>query len=442
MILTAVVLSVAVELARLAALGLAICALFSWRAQRASTLFLLGLVANVCLVPLFGILARQAGGRPAVVAVWLASWLAAGAILWHRRAWEGLTFRARTLLWPLGSALFALAVAAFVLANDYRAGRLLDADAQVFWALRGHFLFEHGLASRELWQVMHPDYPLLLPLLNAYGYFLFGASGEIPTVAIAYLLAFVALYSLGESLLSVVGRGAAIAIPVLFVLAPVPIFPIHPRVLLAGYAEVWSILLVALAGAFRPELRKEPLSTDESVVLLVISSLKNEGFLFAMVYVAARFFLLSTADGPRAAAVRTSLARAGLSLFPAIVWLAMVGASRSESHYDFFVIPSVATLAERLLAFVDFYRELPWLYGLVPLILFLLPFTREKSRAWEKWVAFHAAAFYGLLAAVVLSFHGSARLVLENSFHRLHWPLLLLALFAAARMATRRRELD
>jgi hypothetical protein len=328
--------------------------------------------------------------------------------------------------------VLALAVASFFVANEFRAGYLLDGDALVFWSLRGHLIFEHGLTSSELWQVMHPDYPLLLPLLNAYGFFLFGASGEIPAVIVAYVVALIALFSLGESLLSSVGPRTATALPALFVLAPVPVFPIHARVLLAGYAEAWSILFVSLVCWFQPRNRKEPLTGDEAVVLLVISLLKNEALLFAVLYLSARVVLLFAGGSPPAGAVRTTLGRGGIALVPALLWVALVRASGSGSHYDFFVLPSVAELTERGATLLHFYGELPWLYRAVPVILLLLPLS---AGAWEKWIAFHAAACYALLAGAVLSFQGSTQLVLENSFHRLHWPLLLLSLVAAARMA-------
>jgi len=432
--LTPLVLLGLLDLSRIIVLGLAVCALLSWRTERASTVFLIGLVGNACQVPLFGMLARQGGGPTAVATTWLLIWLAAGIVVWRRRGSEGSRFSSRRLLLPTVGALLALAVAAFVLANDYRAGNLLDADAWVFWGLRGQLIFEYGLASPELWQVMHPDYPLLLPLLNACADFLFGASGEIPTLLTAYVLAFIALFSLSESLVSVAGARAAVAVPTLFVLAPVPMFAINPRVLLAGYAEAWSILFVALVCAYRPVSRKQPLSLDESVVLLVISLLKNEGLLFAALYVAARIFLQLGGAPAGAAAARTTLFRAGLALFPGLFWLGLVRASGSGSHYDFFALPSAAKLGESAVALADFCRDLPWLFWFVPVILVLLPIS---GGAWERWILFHAAAFYGLLAAVVFSFHGSTRLVLENSFHRLHWPLLLLALIAAAKMAER-----
>ncbi len=51
-----------------------------------------------------------------------------------------------------------------------------------------------------------------------------------------------------------------------------------------------------------------------------------------------------------------------------------------------------------------------------------------------------ALAFYAWMAAVYLLFDGYTRQVIENSFHRPHWPVLMLALVAAPRMLTRSKR--
>jgi hypothetical protein len=426
------------EIAFVTLAGLASCAVLSWKPRRPATVLVIGLLLVAATACVLTLLPKPAG----VAAAWCAIPLAALVVYRKRERLRALPFLARDVLRPAAVSVSTIALAGYMLANDYRAGLLLDADSLVFWGLRGHFIFADGLFAPDFWGVVHPDYPPLLPLLNAHAYFLVGASGELLTVAVACVLALVAFFALGDALARTVGRPWDLVIPLLFVLAPVPVFPVHPRILLAGYAETWSILLVALVCDSDAESRRRPMTGDEGAVLLAISLLKNEGCLIACVYAAVRCALIARGAGRPAAA--GAARRFALVLAPSFGWIVLVRAARVGTHYDFFRPPPLSEAASRLAAMLEFYRGLPWVYGLVPVVLAasLLPAARgptgRRTDPWSLWMVFHAAALYALIVAVVVTFDGLPRLALENSFHRLHWSVLLIALVLAARMASPR----
>jgi len=419
--------------------GLAVCTLLSWKPERPATVLLIGLLVVAAEVPFLALLSQPAG----VAAAWLSMILFTGLVVYRRGFLGALPFSPGDLLWPAVASASTILLAGFLLAGDYRAGRLLDADSLVIWALRGHFIFADGIFSSDFWGIIHPDYPPLLPLLNAHGYFLAGVSGEVPTVVIAYVLALVAIFALGDALGRIVSRPWIFTVPLLLVLTPVPAYPVHPRILLAGYADAWSILFVALLCFWDPRSRGRPMSGDEGVVLLTISLLKNEGCVMACLYAVVRCLLIGIADARPVAAALRAAPRFALALAPGFGWIALVRAARVGSHYDFFRLPSASDAVRGLGAMLEFYRGLPWIYWLVPLVLvcsLVRPASTEapvlgRPDAWRLWMVFHAAALYGLVAAVVVMFNGLPRLALENSFHRLHWSVLLISLILAARMA-------
>ena len=427
------------EIALVTLAGLAVCSLLAWKPERPATVLLIGLLVVSAEVPFLALLSQPAG----VGAAWLSMIVFAGLVVYRRRFLGALPFSRGDLLWPAAASASTILLAGFLLASEYRAGRLLDADSLVMWALRGHFIFAGGIFSSDFWGIIHPDYPPLLPLLNAHGYFLAGVSGEVPTVVVAYVLAFVAVFALGDALARVVSRPWTFAIPVLLVLAPVPMYPVHPRILLAGYAETWSILFVALLCLWDPRSRGRPMSGDEGVVLLTISLLKNEGCVMACLYAVVRCLLIAIADARPVTATLRAAPRFALALAPGFGWIALVRAAQVGSHYAFFRLPSASEAAPRLAALLEYYRGLPWIYWLVPLVLvcsLVRPASTEarvlgRPDPWRLWMVFHAAALYGLVGAVVIMFNGLPRLALENSFHRLHWSVLLISLILAARMA-------
>lgn len=427
-----------VELANVVLFGLALATLPCWHLRRVASLFPAGLLALATEALLLTLVPQ----RGLQLAALLATRLAAGTLLYrHRRKARDCLKNAWELAWPAATALLTLSLGAVLLASDYLQGLYLDADALAFWSLRGHFLFASPSPAGAFWQVPHPDYPILLPLLDAHGFFLAGGSGEVATAAIAYVLAFVSLLLLADALSSVVKRTASLAIPVLFLLAPVPIYPVPWRILLGGYAETWSILFVALLCRWTPSDRDRPVSWDDGLLLLAIAVLKNEGLLLALVYLSLRgLFIAMRQRASRQ--LRTMLRRGAVVSAPALIWVVIARLWAAESHYDYFALPSLAEAASSFRTLVDYYRSLPWVYLMIPVVLLtslLRPGSRGRASLGppdplDAWLAGHAALLYGLIVSVVLLFKGPPRVVLENSFHRLHWPILLIGLIAAARM--------
>lgn len=435
---------VLVELGSVVLFGIALAALPGWRLRRVASLFpagLLALGAEALLLSAF----PQRGVQ---VAVLVSTRVLASTVVYrHRARARDFLTDVRGLALPAATALVTVSLGALLLASDYRQGSYLDADALAFWSLRGHFLFASETVPGAFWGGLHPDYPILLPLLDAHGFFLAGDSGEVATAAVGYVLALVALLVLADALRSVVSPVACFALPVLFLLAPVPIFPVHWRILLAGYAETWSILFVALLCRWTPRDRERPVSWDDGLVLLSISLLKNEGTLFALVYLVVRSGSIGLARG-LSPELKTMLRRGVALSAPCLVWAFAARVLANQSHYDFFALPTLDETREGVQTLVAYYRALPWTYGLVPVVLvtsLLWPGSDPRARLFapdlrDAWLAAHAALLYGLLVSIVLFFKGPPLVVLENSFHRLHWPILLLALIAATRMAGGRRD--
>jgi hypothetical protein len=189
------------------------------------------------------------------------------------------------------------------------------------------------------------------------------------------------------------------------------------------------LFFVALVLSWRRGDANRPLGLDEVVPLLVISLAKNEGLLFACGYVVLRtLFMIPRPE----AGWRVHGVRALYALGPGLAWLIVARLATGETHYALFAVPGTpAVLLERLGVVVGYYAALPWAYTMVPLVIAM---SAWRGRVLDRWIAAHALGVFGFMLAAYLLFDGNTLQVVDNSFHRLHWPALLLALVAAMRI--------
>jgi hypothetical protein len=203
-------------------------------------------------------------------------------------------------------------------------------DAWSIWARKGTILYQYGTPKLEFFAApqyafMHPDYPLLLPLLESI-WFRFVRSPDTTNLHVQFWLFYVA--SLGAAA-HVASRfsPAKVWLPVLGFIAFVPSLTGQ---LMSMYADVPMGLLlmvgVLLLGVWLAE-RRPPYLILATLFLAATASTKNEGLTYAVTTLVAAFLCTpgSEAGRRRGSDLKTlALSAAGFAaiILPWRVWLA------------------------------------------------------------------------------------------------------------------------
>jgi hypothetical protein len=209
------------------------------------------------------------------------------------RRWDASAVRS----WVRQRPFVLIAGAAFLIVAvwGYRWAQvtpLTDWDAWSIWARKGEILFWYGTPKPEFfasswYAFMHPDYPLLLPLLESI-WFRFLGSPDTTSLHVQFWLLFVASLSAAAYFVSRFSP-PRIWIPVLGFIAFIPAVTSQ---LMTMYADVPMGLLlmvgVLLLGMWLVE-HSRPHLLLAMLFLAAAASTKDEGFTYAVVAIFAAF---------------------------------------------------------------------------------------------------------------------------------------------------------
>jgi hypothetical protein len=247
------------------------------------------------------------------------------------------------------TGLFALGLA---LALVLQAGRayavrpLREWDGWVIWATKARALYEHGGVDDRVFAsdaYAHPDYPLLLPTLEAIG---FRALGGFDGTALHLQLAGIALAFVAAAW-TISRASATPAVAGLAVLAAVSA-PAVLGQLAWNYADVPLGMFCALGvAALAAWLRSDEtwLLTTGVVLLAAAASTKSEGLLFALSALTAALVVVGVS---RRARVRHVLLGGGAFVLAVLPWRIYVLAHGLEPQdYRLSDLFDVAFLADR-----------------------------------------------------------------------------------------------
>jgi hypothetical protein len=220
---------------------------------------------------------------------------AAGAGNGLRRAGWRLTVRwprpgGRAAPWDRERLLVAVVCAIFLVGAilGYRSARVtpLSAwDSWSIWARKGTILFDDGTLSSAFfgsssYTFMHPDYPLLLPVLESI-WFRFVGSADVQTLHVEFWLLLVAGLGAAAYLAKPVTRGAVLALVVGFL----AVVPAVSSQLMTMYADIPMAVLVLLGvlalGRWIAE-RRRWLLLVATLFLAAAANTKNEGLTAAI----------------------------------------------------------------------------------------------------------------------------------------------------------------
>lgn len=199
-------------------------------------------------------------------------------------------------------------------------------DGWAFWTKKAIALVNFGGLETDLfagraYSVMHLDYPLLLPALEAV---FFRAAGVVDTQAVHAQL-WLLLIGFAWAAAAVLNRATRPVIWVPVVLAAV-LAPAVSQQLLTGYADVPMALFVGLGAILLGGwLRdREPWQIVLATLMLAAAAnTKNEGFVAAVaLLVAATAVLVAQRSWRRVAAMLGAWAGLGLAVLPWRLWLA------------------------------------------------------------------------------------------------------------------------
>ncbi len=295
--------------------------------------------------------------RPAVLAVVAAPWLVWAVLAWRRPGWR-LSPRVRRArktrparrrdLCALAVVLIAGAVSLAVLAESMTAP-LLDWDGRMTWSSQARWVRAAGTVDAPVllekrWAVIHPRYPLLMPVAQVAALELVRAPVESQAFRPLYALFFPALLLVlwGEARLRA-GRRAALLAVLALALAPFPAWNGN-----GGAASAFSDLpLAAFWGAgvallLRPRplsAGRHGLSNGAAAGLLMAAAVltKNEGWVLAPAAVILALLALAWHSGWR----RRRLAPAGwagvgvgLGLTLLLSWRAAVPNRFDEAYVE------------------------------------------------------------------------------------------------------------
>jgi hypothetical protein len=364
---------------------------------------LLGLAAGGVLGATVAI-ARAAVGWPALVSLAVVC-LLAGAWRLRGRPAPATTGRGATADRAAAGAGVLAAVALLALAGRTFAVAPLDGyDAWAMWTMKGRALFELGWAepavfAGDAYSLLHLDYPLLLPSLEAIAFHAVGAF-DARLVHVELLLFAPALLTALWSLLRDLVAPRLLWPCLLAILAA----PALLGQLLTGYADVplacfFAAGFAALARWLLTEERW-PLAVATLCFAAAVLT-KNEGTLYAAAAYAAAALVLVRRPRRRLLALAASAGLVALAAAPWRAYTAVYGLGNPDARLlDSFDLPYVAgrlgrgPLAARALAesLLD-----PAVWGLlVPLAV---------GAAVMSWLAGRRTvpAALGALAAIVLA---------------------------------------
>lgn len=378
--------------------------------------------------------------------------LAAAAVWWWRR--RTLSPRLPPTPWRGGerAALAVVVIAAVGALAAFTANALVNPhgewDAWAIWNVRARFLFRAGPQWRRAFsaELMHADYPLLLPAAVAHVWTSAAAESNAAPLAVALCFAGALVVLLAAALAYLRGRMhgllgglCLLATPLLLRRAAWQYADIPLAFFLLATVALLAVADRAAAAADAPAARGALILAGALAGMAAWT--KNEGALFVVAVVAVRALCTArarTLDWRRAAAFAIGLAPGALVL----AYFKLVLAPRSYLFAD----QHVADYAARLLdpsryaviatvAGAVLLQSLGIITVAVPVAVLLLGRTRDAT-------ARRAAAWVGLLLALVALGYAAVYLVtpldldwqLRHSLDRLLlqlWPSVLFAVLLA-----------
>lgn len=292
----------------------------------------------------------------AVVAVPLLAWAVRAVVAWRgrRRRLPGEARepgrgrgRRRDFL-ALAVVLVAGAISLAVLAESLTAP-LLDWDGRMTWASQARWVRAAGTVDAPVllekrWAVIHPRYPLLMPVAQVAALELVRAPVESQAFRPLYALFFPALLLVlwGEARLRA-GRRAALIAVLALALAPFPAWNVQ-----GGAASAFSDLpLAAFWGAsvalllrLRPFSGRNGMSHGVAAALLMAAAVltKNEGWALAPAAVALALVVAAWRGGlqrrRRLAAAGLAALGVGLALALLLSWRSLVPNRFDEAYVE------------------------------------------------------------------------------------------------------------
>lgn len=361
------------------------------RVARAGLAYLLGLAWTGFALWALGFLAGAPLDQPLVLAVVVAPLVAAAAVAVRRRSWGGLEQGGGAgqgaRRWFGVAAATVLAIETVALLAHATAEPVTDFDGRMTWGTQARYLQASESVLPEVLRderayVIHPRYPILLPLLQVATVELAGTPidgfGVRPLYAL-FLPAFAA--ALWPTLRRAGGLVGAAGATLLLFSAPI-VLRDRDAGPLGTYSDfpLAAFLGVGFALLLHPRTRREPWRGWVAGLLLAAAAgSKNEGMLLAVAALALAA-LVSPRPGGR---WRGSVVRAGatvaLALVLIVAWRSQIPNRNDEGYFETW---SLATLISNLpartalVAGEVFDRSLDrdqwgWLFWVAPPILIL-----------------------------------------------------------------------
>lgn len=286
-------------------------------------LICLGLPMNL---PAFGLVSFVLGAAGARIGVRRSGWRPSPSWSLGRpviKAWSAERL--------LGAFVCAILIVGAVL--GYRSARVMslaDWDSWSIWARKGTILFDHGTLASSFfgsssYAFMHPDYPLILPVLESIWFRLVG-SADVQTLHVEFWLLLIASLGAAAYLVKPVTRGGILVLLVGF-LALVPAVSAQ---LMTMYADIPMALLLLLGvvalGRWLAEGRRW-LLVVATLCLAAAANTKNEGLTAAVSALFVTVLICAITPGPsgrRADLTSLLVAIAGfaVAIAPWRLWLA------------------------------------------------------------------------------------------------------------------------
>lgn len=405
-------------------------------------------------------------GLPLVAGVVAAPIFAGAAACLARRSWRGLAGsgggRARSARWPAATVAVVVGAQAIALLAHATAEPVTDFDGRMTWGTQARYLEASRSVLPEILRderayVIHPRYPILLPLLQVATVALSGLEldgfGVRPLYAL-FLPAFAA--ALWPALRRAGGaRGAALAALLLFA-APILLVDAN-----AGPLGTFSdfplaaFLGVGFAQLLHPLARREPWRGWAAGLLLAAAAgSKNEGMVLATAALAiAALGARRAGTSWRAVSGRTAVACAavalGLALVLVVAWRSEIPNRNDEGYFETWSmttllsnLPARTALVAGEVADRSLDRERwGWLFWVAPALLLLgaRGLRRRAARAAALLVAVELAL--ALAAYSVVGDPGIVGVTWNRFLLQVSAPLgLLLASSSAAVLAAARQN--
>jgi hypothetical protein len=324
----------------------------------------------------------------------LALFLGAGGLLLRRGdlgGWRTSTAGVRGGRWPLSPAAVLVTVAALALLADASANPVIDFDGRMTWGTQARHLraaasVHPGVLLDESVYVIHPRYPILLPLAQVAVVELAGEPFDGYAVRPLYALFLPALFAVAWPTLVRAGgsRAAGLAAVLLFA-SPVLLW--NPD---GGARGSYSDLPLAaflgggLALLLHPRLAREPWRGAVAGLLLAAAvGAKNEGLVLAVGSVllaaalAARRARRSSRERRRSRAFGVAALVVTAAVTLVLAWRAPIPNRNDEAYFEDFRPAAVATglrerapaIARAMVAGAAERRDWGWLFWLAPALL-------------------------------------------------------------------------